>query len=187
MHSTSGCAKNDVWSYDFVFDRTEYGRRLKILTLVDEFTRESLAVHVARRITATDVIDVLMPIMIERGSPKHIRSDNGPEFIAAALHDWLKSIDVETLFIEPGSPWQNGFNESFNGKLRDELLACELFYSLEEARWLAENFRFEYNTVRPHGSLDGKTPTEFAAQCGGHAPRTAAPHAPEESTTPAPS
>jgi transposase InsO family protein len=164
--------KDDVWSYDFVFDRTANGRRLKILTIVDEYTRESLAVHVARRIKARDVVDILMSIMAERGSPRFIRSDNGPEFVAKVVRRWLKKSNVKALFIEPGSPWQNGYNESFNGKLRDELLACELFYTVEEARWLAERYRQEYNHVRPHASLGGLTPAEFVDQCGRHASRT---------------
>ena len=159
-----------VWSYDFVSDRTEDGRRLKMLTVIDEFSRECLAIHVARSIKSSDVIDVLMSLMAERGSPRFIRSDNGPEFTAHAVRDWLKGVGVETLFIEPGSPWQNGFNESFNGRLRDEVLDCELFYSVAEARWLVEDFRQKYNAYRPHGSLDGITPNEFAAHARGLAP-----------------
>ena len=156
-------APNDVWSYDFVFDRTEDGRRLKMLTLVDEYTREALAIHVARRITAEDLIDILLVLFVERGPPTHIRSDNGPEFIAGAIRAWLAGAGVHTAFIEPGSPWQNAYCESFNGKLRDELLAGELFTSLTEAQVLAEEFRQEYNTFRPHRSLGNRTPAEYAA------------------------
>lgn len=170
-HSANSCqrrpstAKDDVWCYDFSFDRTEDGRRLKILTIVDEYTREALAVHVARSMTAQDVIDVLIGLMAERGMPKHIRSDNGPEFIAAAIVKWLRRIQVGTLFIAPGSPWENAYGESFNGRLEDELLGSEIFATLAEARWLAERWRNEYNTARPHSSLGYKTPAEFAASC----------------------
>ncbi len=154
---------NEVWSYDFVFDRTDDGRRLKILTLVDEYTREALAVHVARSITAEDLICALLPLFAERGPPQHIRSDNGPEFVARAVKDWLRGAGVHTAFIEPGSPWQNAYCESFNGKLRDELLAGEIFTSLVEAQVLAEQYRREYNTFRPHRSLGHQTPAEYAA------------------------
>ena len=170
-HSANSCqrrpatSRNDVWCYDFVFDRTEDGRRLKILTVVDEFTREALAVHVARSIRAQDVIDILLGLMAERGAPKHLRSDNGPEFIARAVVAWLEEIHVGTLFIEPGSPWENAYGESFNGRLEDELLGSEIFTTLSEARWLAETWRGEYNTARPHSSLGYLTPVEFAARC----------------------
>ena len=176
--SAEGCARrkaeaiNEVWSYDFVFDRTENGKVLKILAIVDEHSRECLKLLVDRRIKSQDVIEALLELMIERGCPTYMRSDNGPEFIAKAVRDWLASSGVGTLYIEPGSPWENAFVESFNGKLRDELLACELFYSLAEARWLLERYRLEYNTIRPHSSLGGLTPAEFAAQCWGHAPST---------------
>ncbi|MEZ6194500.1 MAG: IS3 family transposase [Planctomycetota bacterium] len=161
---------NEVWSYDFVFDRTEDGRRLKILTVVDEYSRECLAIEVGRRFKANDVIDVLTGLMIERGTPRFLRSDNGPEFIARRLRRWLGQHGVRTLFIEPGSPWQNAFVESFNGKLRDELLDCELFYNLEEARVLAAEYRTIYNEIRPHAGLQGRTPSEVAAAQRGHAP-----------------
>jgi transposase InsO family protein len=170
-HSANSCqrrpatTRNEVWSYDFVFDRTDDGRRLKFLTVVDEFTREALAVHVARHMTAQDVIDVLTGLMAERGAPKHIRSDNGPEFIAKAIVKWLGELEVGTLFIAPGSPWENAYGESFNGRLEDELLGSEIFATLAEARWLAETWRREYNTARPHSSLGYKTPAEFAASC----------------------
>ena len=170
-HSANSCqrrpatARNEVWCYDFVFDRTEDGRRLKFLTVVDEFTREALAVWVARSITAQDVVDVLMGLMAERGAPKYLRSDNGPEFIAKRVVEWLEEMHVGTLFIEPGSPWENAYGESFNGRLEDELLGSEIFTTLAEARWLAESWRREYNTERPHSSLGYLTPEEFAAAC----------------------
>lgn len=169
--SENGCIRqrathrNHVWSYDFVFDRTVDGRRLKLLTLVDEYTRECLAVHVARSITADEVLGVLASVMQERGAPAYIRSDNGPEFVAHKLRQWLQRCGIGTLFIAPGSPWENGYCESFNGKLRDELLACELFHTLAEARYLVDRWRHEYNTLRPHQSLGGLTPAEFADRC----------------------
>lgn len=158
--------RNEVWAYDFVMDRTEDGRRLKILTVVDEFTRECLAIHPARHITAGDVIEILAELVKQRGAPSHLRSDNGPEFIARNLRTWLGRIGSSTLFIEPGSPWQNAFIESFNGKLRDEFVGLEIFTSLHEARFLADRFRTEYNQRRPHSSLGGQTPSEFAAGLG---------------------
>ena len=157
--------KNHVWTYDFVFDRTEDGRQVKILTVVDEYTRESVATHVARSIKATDVIDVLAKVMLERGTPRNIRSDNGPEFIAEAVTKWLGSIGTNTLFVEPGAPWENGYIESFNGRLRDELLNGELFLGLAEARYLVEAWRVEYNTHRPYSALNYRTPMEFSACC----------------------
>ena len=163
-HSGNSCTlkraehKDHVWSYDFVFDRTEDGRQLKILTMVDEYTREALSIHVARSITSQDVVDELAGIMIQRGSPRCIRSDNGPEFIAEAIKKWLGSIGTDTLFVEPGSPWENAYVESFNGKLRDELLNGEIFVGLAEARYLADRYRIDYNKNRPHSSLGYMTP-----------------------------
>jgi len=163
--------RNHIWSYDFVMDRTQDGRRLKMLTVIDEFTRESLAIHVDRRINAAGVIEILARIARERGMPEFIRSDNGPEFAAKAVRRWLKDSGTATLFVEPGSPWQNGFIESFNGKLRDELLKGELFFTLTETRYLVERWREEYNVLRPHSALDGRTPAQFAATLlGGCAP-----------------
>ena len=167
----NGCTRrkaerpNHVWSYDFLMDRTEDTRRLKILAIVDEYTRENLCLHVARNITAADVIGQLAEVIKERGAPAQIRSDNGPEFVAAELRAWLASIGSGTLFIEPGSPWQNAYIESFNGKLRDELLDLEIFTSLAEAQYLADSWRAEYNQFRPHSSLGHRTPAEFAATC----------------------
>ena len=156
---------NHVWTYDFISDQTEDGRRLKMLTVLDEFTRESLAIEVGRSIKAKDVISVLEYLFMVRAVPKFIRSDNGPEFIADAIKKWLKDRGVETLCIEPGSPWENGYIESFNGKLRDGVLDREVFYSVKEAKVLVENWRLEYNNHRPHSSLDYMTPAAFAAEC----------------------
>jgi transposase InsO family protein len=155
--------KNHVWTYDFVFDRTHNGCPLKMLTVVDEYSRESLAIEVARRLTSKDVIRVMARLMLKHGVPAHIRSDNGPEFVAKVLREWLHRLDVEALFIEPGSPWENGYIESFNGKLRDELLNGEIFYTLQEARVLIEMWRRHYNQVRPHSSLGYRPPAPEAA------------------------
>ncbi len=166
--SENGCIRkrasqpNDVWSYDFLFDRTEAGRRLKILVVLDEFTRECLAIRVSNRIKSDEVIGILTALMIERGAPHHVRSDNGPEFVAHSVRRWLKRCRVGPLFIAPGSPWENGYVESFNAQIRGELLNRELFPSLAEARYLIENYRQEYNLHRPHGSLEMLTPNEFA-------------------------
>ncbi len=149
---------NHVWAYDFVEDRTRDGRKFRMLNVVDEFTRECLAIRVARRLKSADVIDVLADLFIMRGIPGHIRSDNGPEFVATAVKDWIKGVGAKAAFIEPGSPWENGYVESFNGKLRDELLACEVFNSLAEARVLIEQWRKHYNTVRPHSALGYRPP-----------------------------
>ena len=154
--------RNHVWTYDFVFDRTHDGRPLKMLTVVDEHSRESLAIEVGRRLTSRDVIRVLAKLMLRHGVPEHIRSDNGPEFVAKAVREWLARLGTETLFIEPGSPWENGYIESFNGKLRDELLNGEIFYTLLEARALIEQWRRQYNRVRPHSSLGYRPPAPEA-------------------------
>ena len=150
--------RNHVWAYDFVFDRTREGRPLKLLNVVDEFTRECLTIDVARKQTSRDVLRTLAQLMLRHGIPKYIRSDNGPEFVAKAVRDWLARLEVGTLFIEPGSPWENGYVESFNGKLRDELLNGEIFTSLQEAKVLTEVWRRDYNQVRPHSSLGYKPP-----------------------------
>ena len=149
---------NHVWAYDFVEDRTRDGRRFRMLNVVDEFTRECLAIRVGRKLKATDVIDVLADLFILRGTPGHIRSDNGPEFAAKAVKDWISGVRASTAFIEPGSPWENGYVESFNGKLRDELLNAEVFNTLAEARVLIEQWRVHYNTVRPHSALGYRPP-----------------------------
>lgn len=156
---------NHVWTYDFTEDRTEDGRKLKFLTVLDEWTRELPVIEVGRSITSKDVIEVLEYLFAVRGVPRFIRSDNGPEFIANAIKGWLSDKKVGTLYIAPGSPWENGYIESFNGKLRNELLNRELFYSVKEAKVLAENWRLEYNNHRPHSGLKYKTPAAFAAAC----------------------
>lgn len=149
---------NHVWSYDFVQDRTHDGRPFRILNIIDEYTKECLASFTKRRIRSQDVILVLAELFLTKGIPKHIRSDNGPEFIAKKLIHWLKQLEVAPLFIEPGSPWENGYCESFNGKMRYEFLNGEIFYSLFEAQVLIEKWRVHYNTVRPHSSLGGRPP-----------------------------
>lgn len=151
--------RNHVWSYDFVHDRTSNGRKIRMLTIMDEYTRECLAIEVNRRLNSSNVLEVLSQLFLERGAPQYIRSDNGPEFIARRVRWWLKRQGVETLYIEPGSPWENGYIESFNGRLRDELLNGEIFDTLHEAKVLVERWRWEYNTIRPHGSLGYKPPT----------------------------
>ena len=150
--------RDHVWSYDFVEDRTHDGRKFRTLNVVDEFTRECLAIRVARKLNSTDVIDVLSDLFILRGVPGHIRSDNGPEFIAQAVQDWITAVGAKTAYIAPGSPWENGYVESFNARFRDELLDGEIFYSLREAQVIIESWRRHYNTVRPHGSINYKPP-----------------------------
>jgi putative transposase len=147
-----------VWSYDFMQDRTHDGRAFRILNVIDEYSRECLASVVQRHLTHDDVLKCLTRLFCERGAPTHIRSDNGPEFTAHMVRQWLQRLDVAPLFIEPGSPWENGYVESFNGKMRDELLAREVFYSLEEAQVLIEDWRRRYNHVRPHSSLGYRPP-----------------------------
>jgi putative transposase len=149
---------NHVWSYDFVEDRTHDGRKYRMLNVLDEFTRECLSIRVARKLRSTDVIDVLSDLFILRGVPEHIRSDNGPEFVARAVQDWIAAVGAKTAYIEPGSPWENGYIESFNARLRDELLNGEIFYSLAEACVIVESWRRFYNTLRPHGSLGYRPP-----------------------------
>jgi putative transposase len=151
-----------VWSWDFVEDQTERGSKLRMLTLIDEYTRQSLAVHVAWSIRAVDVITVVEAAMERYGVPEHLRSDNGPEFIAYAIQDWLKDKQVKAIYIKPGSPWENGHIESFHDKFRDECLNREIFGSLLEAKVLVEQWRMEYNTNRPHSSLRYQTPQEVA-------------------------
>ena len=150
--------RNHVWSYDFVEAQTHDGRKVRLLTLIDEFTRECLAIRVARRINSFGVIETMADVMLVRGVPEHIRSDNGPEMTAKIVRQWLAQVGAKTLYIEPGSPWENGDCESFNGKLRDELLNGEIFYSLKEARIVIEQWRNHYNTVRPHSSLGYRPP-----------------------------
>src|SRR5665648_662269 len=155
---------NHVWSYDFVMDRTYDGRSFRTLNVIDEFSRENLAIKVKRNLKSEDVLECLTELFCTKGIPDHVRSDNGSEFTARVVRKWLHELGVKTLFIEPGSPWENGYVESFNGKLRDELLNREIFYTLEEAKILIENWRREYNQVRPHSSLGYRPPAPEAIQ-----------------------
>ena len=150
--------RNHVWSYDFVEAQTHDGRKVRLMTLIDEFTRECLAIRVARRINSFGVIDTMADVMLERGVPDHIRSDNGAEMTAKIVRSWFAGLGAKTLYIEPGSPWENGYCESFNGKLRDECLNGEIFYSLKEATVVIEQWRKHYNTIRPHSSLHYRPP-----------------------------
>jgi transposase InsO family protein len=168
--------KDHVWAYDFVHDRTHDGRRLRLLTIVDEYTRECLAIDVARRLNSENVLERLGQLFVHRGIPAHIRADNGPEFTAQAVRDWLGRLGIKTLFIEPGSPWENGYVESFNGKLRDELLDREIFYTLKEARVLIERWRNQYNRVRPHSSLGYRPPAPEARLLAPASLRSAGPN-----------
>ena len=164
-HRRRALHKDHVWCWDFVFDHTIRGSTLKWLSIVDEYTRECLTLKVDRSITSEDVIDTLAELFAMRGVPQHIRSDNGPEFIARAIQRWTKQLSIETLYVEPGSPWENGFAESFHSRLRDEFLALEQFENLLVARKLTQAWRDDYNNHRPHGSLGYVTPAEFAARC----------------------
>ncbi len=159
--------RNHVWSWDFVFDRTERGGQLKVLTIIDEFTRESLALEVASRIGSQRVIQTLDYLFLTRGKPKYIRSDNGPEFIAYAVQDWLRDNGCDVMYIKPGSPWENPYIESFNGKFRDECLNMHIFRNVKEAQIIVDNWRDEYNHYRPHSSLGNLTPVEYAARASG--------------------
>ena len=154
--------KDHVWAYDFVADRTHNGKKIRMLTIVDEYTRECLAIRVDRRLNSEDVLDQLAALFVYRGVPAYLRSDNGPEFVAKAVREWLARVGVQTLFIEPGSPWENGYVESFNGKLRDELLNGEIFYTLKEAQVLIEWWREHYNEIRPHSALGYRPPAPVA-------------------------
>ena len=153
---------NEVWSYDFVHDRTVAGDKLKLLTVVDEYTRECLEIRVERQMDSRHVLETLDELITERGVPRYTRSDNGPEFVSKRLTDWLQGRGVEPVFIEPGSPWENGYMESFNGKLRDECLNEEIFWSRAEAQVVTDWWREVYNLERPHSSLGFKTPVEAA-------------------------
>jgi putative transposase len=161
---------NHVWSYNFVSAMTHDGRTLRMLTLIDEYTRESLAIRVARRLRRYEVIEALADMMLLRGIPENIRSDNDPEFIAKELRQWLAKVGTGTLYIEPGSPGENGYCESFNGKLRDECLNGEIFYSLKEAQIVIEKWRVEYNTKRPHSALGYRPPAHAACSPWGVSP-----------------
>ncbi len=189
-HSGNSCVRrkaereDHVWAWDFVHDRTTTGRPLKWLAITDEYTRECLALEVDRSITADKVLDVLVNLFLTRGVPKHIRSDNGPEFIASAIREHLERTGVETLYIEPGSPWENGYAESFFSRLRDELLNCEEFANLGEARWFARRRKEEHNHERPHSSLGYQTPSEFAAGCAAASVRATPSLQPRHSRSP---
>lgn len=159
--------RNHVWSYDFVEDRTENGNRLRMLVVLDEHTRECHQIRVERSVTAEKVVDTLNWLFLLKGVPEHMRSDNGPEFVAAAVCKWLESSGCKTIFIKPGSPWENPYVESFNGKFRNECLNREIFRNGREAQEVVENWRREYNEFRPHSSLGYQTPAQFAAQAGG--------------------
>ena len=167
--SDNGCVRlkaqypGHVWSVDFLFDTTEDGRQLKFMPVFDEYTRECLMIDVSRSITAERVIEELTQLFVAHGAPRNLRSDNGPEFIAEALKCFLREQEVQTRYIEPGAPWQNGYVESFNATFRDELLDRELFSTLLEAQVLSEQYRRRYNEYRPHSSLDYQTPAEYAA------------------------
>jgi len=149
---------NHVWSYDFVHERTHDGRAFRTLNVIDEFTRECLMIRVKRKLNSRDVIDVLTDLFILRGPPAFIRSDNGAEFVAEAVREWIAAVGTKTAYIEPGSPWENGYCESFNARFRDELLNGEIFYSLKEAQIVIEDWRKHYNTIRPHSALGYRPP-----------------------------
>lgn len=158
--------KDHVWAYDFVSTRTHDGLPLRLLVIVDEFTRECLSIDVARRLDSDDLLERLCWLMTTRGVPTHVRSDNGSEFTATIVREWLGKVGVQTLFIEPGSPWENGYVESFNGKLRDELLNGEIFHTVKEAKVLIEQWRKHYNTIRPHSSLGYRPPAPESLAAG---------------------
>jgi putative transposase len=170
-HLRPSRGKDDVWTWDFIFDRTSDGRSLKWLSLIDEFTRECLSLEVRRRMTADEIGEILAEVVARRGGPpQRIRSDNGPEFVAEVVRSWLESSGSGTLYVAPGSPWQNGFAESFHSRLRDELLEREEFESEPQAGALGALWREDYNTERPHSSLGYMTPSEFAATCPRYVP-----------------
>ena len=187
--SDQGCIRhrvekrNHVWAWDFVFDSTSSGSSLKWLAIIDEHTRECLALKVSRKIQHEDVIDVLRGLFIAHGIPEHIRSDNGPEFIAAGLQSWLDHSGVGPLYISPGSPWENGYAESFNSRLRDEFLGCEVFDDVQSAQVLGTAWRVAYNERRPHSSLGYMTPAEFSQTCTASTPASATPQAPLQQYT----
>lgn len=191
-HSGNSCVrrraeyKDHVWAWDFIHDRTTNGQPLKWLAITDEYTRECLALEVARSITADRVVDILTALFLTRGVPAHIRSDNGPEFIAGAIRRHVGRVGLEVLYIEPGSPWENGFAESFFSRLRDELLNCEEFTNLAEARWFARRRLEEHNQERPHSSLGYLTPSEFASRLAASAPASATPKPPLQQPTAVP-
>lgn len=163
---------NDVWCWDFIYDRTVHGQSLKWFSLVDEYTRRCIALDVSKSYRSEDIINRLSEVFVMYGTPSHIRSDNGPEFIAKAIRDWVSQIDIGTLYVEPGSPWENGYAESFHSRLRDELLNVTEFESLRQARQCATAWREDYNDYRPHSSLGGLSPAEYARRCAACVPAT---------------
>jgi transposase InsO family protein len=165
------CWCNHVWSYDFVADRLSNGKKIRILTVIDEYSRRCLAIRVGCPLKSDHVLEVLSDLFIAEGVPDYIRSDNGSEFTAKTLREWLGKLNVKTAYIEPGSPWENGFNESFNGRLRDELLNGEVFYTLREAQVMIEDWRNHCNHVRPHSSLGYRPPAPLAWMNAGDGPR----------------
>ena len=178
--------RNDVWTWDFIHDRLVDGRAVKCLTIIDEYTRECMALRLERSITGVDVLDTLSGLIGERGAPQHIRSDNGSEFIAEQVRTWLTSLGVDTLYIEPGAPWQNGYAESFNSRLRQEFLELNYFTTLREAQELGRRWQEHYNTRRLHSALGYQTPVEFARRCGAcgcASLRSAPPAAPQRQET----
>ena len=188
-HSDNSCARrraehqDHVWTWDFIHDRTATGQPLKWFAITDEYTRECLALEVDRSITADRVLDVLTNLFLTRGVPKHIRSDNGPEFIAKAIQRHGDAAGLEMLYVEPGSPWENGYAESFFSRLRDELLNVEEFMNLDEARWFAKRRLHEHNQERPHSSLGYQTPAEFASRLAASVPASATPQPPLQQPT----
>lgn len=188
-HSGNSCTRrraehqDHVWCWDFIHDRTANGRPLKWLSVIDEYTRECLALEVQRSFTADQVLDVLTRLFLTRGVPRHIRSDNGPEFIAQAIQHFTAQTGLEVLYIAPGSPWENGYAESFHSRLRDELLSVEEFMNLTEAQWFAQRYRHEHNHERPHSSLGYRTPAEFASEWAASAPASAPPQPPLQQPT----
>ena len=156
---------NHIWSYDFVSEQLENGRKVRMLVVIDEYTRESLALDVSKHFKGDDVVEVLRYLFAVRGCPDHIRSDNGPEFVSNAVKKWLKASGVKTLYVAPGSPWENGYVESFNSRLRDELLNREIFLHIDELRYVADRWRMDYNHYRPHSSLGYMAPAAYAASC----------------------
>lgn len=176
--------KDDVWTWDFIHDRMKDGRVLKCLVIVDEYTRECLALEMRRSFTGDNVLEVLSRLMGGRGIPKHIRSDNGSEFIARQVRNWLELVGVETLYIAPGAPWQNGYIESFNSRVRDEFLEMNYFAAVKEAQQLANTWKEHYNTKRPHSSLNYLPPQQFAELClaSGCASLRSAPPVPKQSS-----
>jgi transposase InsO family protein len=167
---------NHIWSYDFLSERLENGRLVKLLVVIDEFTRECLAIDVNKQIKGADVVGLLRYLFAVRGEPEFIRSDNGPEFVSNAVKKWLEVSGVRTLFVAPGSPWENGYVESFNSRLRDELLNRELFLHVDELRYVVDRWRMDYNHYRPHSSLGYMSPAAFSATCGSAG--SASPHLP---------